>query len=170
MKMIKEIAIYIIIIISVVLFRTFIATPVKVNGTSMMPTLYDKEILILTKNTNNIKRFDIIVLKYGDERLVKRVIGLPGEYIKYVNNQLYVNNELIEEPFSTTPMHNFDIKSVGYAVVPPNHYFVLGDNRTASKDSRFFGPISINDIIGKTHFRLYPLNKIGFIKWKSLEN
>ncbi len=164
MNKLKEISTYIIIIIVVVLIRTFIVTPVRVNGSSMMPTLYDKEILLLTKSNKNIKRFDIIVLKYDDERLVKRVIGLPGEHVKYVSNKLFVNNNLVDESFYTPPMPNFDIKSLGYNVIPPNHYLVLGDNRGASKDSRFFGPISIDDIIGKTPVRLYPFNKVGKIK------
>lgn len=163
-RLLKDTFVYFIIIVLIVLIRTFIATPVRVNGSSMMPTLYNKDILLLTKSNRNIKRFDIIVINYGDERLVKRVIGLPGEHIKYVNNQLYVNGELVEEPFFTTPISNFDIKSLGYNVVPEHHYLVLGDNRMESKDSRYFGTISIDDIVGKTSFRLYPFNKFGKIK------
>ena len=164
MKIIKEISTYLIIVLIVVLIRTFIITPVRVNGNSMKTTLFDREILLLTKNNRNIKRFDIIVLKFDGERLVKRVVGLPGEHLKYVNNQLYVNDNLIEDSFSNSITISFDIKELGYEVIPDNHYFVLGDNRSESKDSRFFGMVDIDDIVGKTKFRLYPFKRIGMVK------
>ncbi len=164
MKIIKEISTYLIIVLIVVLIRTFIITPVRVNGNSMKTTLFDREILLLTKSNRNIKRFDIIVLKFDGERLVKRVVGLPGEHLKYVNNQLYVNDNLIEDSFSNSITISFDIKELGYEVIPDNHYFVLGDNRSESKDSRFFGMVDIDDIVGKTKFRLYPFKRIGMVK------
>src|SRR5690554_1240785 len=164
MKIIKEISTYLIIVLIVVLIRTFIITPVRVNGNSMKTTLFDREILLLTKGNRNIKRFDIIVLKFDGERLVKRVVGLPGEHLKYVNNQLYVNDNLIEDLFSNSITSSFDIKELGYEVIPDNHYFVLGDNRSESKDSRFFGMVDIDDIVGKTKFRLYPFKRIGMVK------
>lgn len=164
MKIIKEISTYLIIVLIVVLIRTFIITPVRVNGNSMKPTLFDREILLLTKNNRNIKRFDVIVLTFEGERLVKRVVGLPGEHLKYVNNQLYVNDNLIEDSFSNSITSSFDIKELGYEVIPDNHYFVLGDNRSESKDSRFFGMVDIDDIVGKTKFRLYPFKRIGMVK------
>lgn len=164
MKIIKEISTYLIIVLIVVLIRTFIITPVRVNGNSMKTTLFDREILLLTKDNRNIKRFDIIVLKFDGERLVKRVVGLPGEHLKYVNNQLYVNDNLIEDSFSNSITSSFDIKELGYEVIPDNHYFVLGDNRSESKDSRFFGMVDIDDIVGKTKFRLYPFKRIGMVK------
>lgn len=164
MKIIKEISTYLIIVLIVVLIRTFIITPVRVNGNSMKPTLFDREILLLTKNNRNIKRFDIIVLKFEGERLVKRVVGLPGEHLKYVNNQLYINDNLIEDSYSNAITISFDIKELGYEVIPDNHYFVLGDNRSESKDSRFFGVVDIDDVVGKTKFRLYPFKRIGIVK------
>ena len=164
MKIIKEISTYLIIVLIVVLIRTFIITPVRVKGNSMKTTLFDREILLLTKGNRNIKRFDIIVLKFDGERLVKRVVGLPGEHLKYVNNQLYVNDNLIEDSFSNSITISFDIKELGYEVIPDNHYFVLGDNRSESKDSRFFGMVDIDDIVGKTKFRLYPFKRIGMVK------
>ena len=102
MKKIKEISIYLLIIVMVILIRTFIITPVRVNGTSMDPTLKNGEIMILNKikyNKNDIKRFDIVVVKMDKELLIKRVIGLPNEEIKYVDNKLYINGEHIKEPF-----------------------------------------------------------------------
>ena len=102
MKKIKEISIYLLIIVMVILIRTFIITPVRVNGTSMDPTLKNGEIMILNKikyNKNDIKRFDIVVVKMDKELLIKRVIGLPNEEIKYVDNKLYINGEYIKEPF-----------------------------------------------------------------------
>ena len=92
----KEIIIYGSIILAIILIRTFIITPIRVNGTSMDTTLQDKEIMILNKinyKFNNIERFDIVVIKKDDSYLIKRVIGLPGETLKYVDDKLYINDK-----------------------------------------------------------------------------
>lgn len=164
MKILKEILIYILIILSIILIRTYLITPVRVNGSSMNPTLVDKELLILSKINKNIKRFDIVVLNYDNDRLVKRVIGLPGDHVKYVSNLLYVNEELVLEPFLDTTTDDYDITALGHDIIPDDYYFVLGDNRNASHDSRIMGLVKKEDIIGKTLFRFYPFNKIGKIK------
>ena len=88
MKFIKELVPYIVIIVVVVLIRTFIVTPVQVDGESMYPTLLDNQILILKKYDHSYDRFDIVVFKYNNSKLVKRVIGLPGETVSYKNNIL----------------------------------------------------------------------------------
>ncbi len=164
MKKYKEIIMYGVIILSVILIRTFIAAPVIVNGSSMQPTLFNKEVLLLTKNKKGLQRFDIIVLEINGEHLVKRVIGLPFDHLKYKNNQLYINNNIVDESYLEATTFDFDIRQMGLEVIPDNHYFVLGDNRGSSRDSRFFGVVNIDNIIGKIKYRIYPLNKIGQIR------
>ena len=160
MKIIKEIIPYIIIIIAALLIRTFIFTPVKVDGSSMVPTLHDGEILILKKYDKTYERFDIVVINYNGEKLVKRIIGMPEENIKYKNNKLYVNGKKIEEPVELETA-NFSLINLGYNKIPEDYYLVLGDNRYNSTDSRTIGLISKDDILGVTSLRIWPIKKIG---------
>jgi len=163
MKILKELLSYIIIIIAALLIRTFIFTPVKVDGTSMVPTLQDGEILILKKYDKTYERFDIVVINYNGEKLVKRIIGMPGENIKYKNNKLYVNGKKVEEPVELET-ENFSLINLGYNKIPEDYYLVLGDNRYNSTDSRTIGLISKDDILGVTSLRIWPVKKIGTIK------
>lgn len=163
MKLLKEIIPYVIIVIVVVLIRTFIITPVSVDGNSMYPTLKDKEILILKKYDKQIKRFDIVVFKYGDSKLIKRVIGLPGEKVEYKNNNLYIDDNKIKDVFLLTETDDFNLKNLDVEVIPDDYYFVLGDNRINSSDSRTIGLISIKDIEGTVSFRAFPFKRIGNI-------
>ena len=166
-KFLKEVYPYIVIILVVVLFRTFIATPVRVNGGSMESTLYDGEILILNKLNNNYKRFDVVVINKNingvKTKLIKRVIGLPGENIEYKDNDLYINGEIITDvsisrttDFNLDDLYNID-------KIPKDTYFVMGDNRGNSSDSRDYrvGLIKKSEIVGTTKLRLFPFNKIG---------
>ena len=154
---------YIIILILVVTIRSFVITPIEVDGTSMYSTLDNNEILLLKKYDKKYKRFDIIVFKHGKDRLIKRIIALPGEKVVYKNNKLYINDKYIKEPFlkNNQITYDFDLKMIGYKKVPKGYYFVLGDNRTNSTDSRIIGPISINDIQGKTNFAIFPFKRFG---------
>lgn len=158
----KELKPYIIIFLTVVLVRTFFYTPIRVNGASMEPTLIDKEIMVLDKISPKItplKRFEIIVLKTGNSYLIKRVIGLPGETIKYEDNKLYINGKEIKDPYVNNFSTDYPEKKI-----PQDEYFVLGDNRGYSKDSRMIGTIPKNEIIGKTSIIIFPFNKIGIAK------
>ncbi len=136
MKFIKELVPYIVIIVVVVLIRTFIVTPVQVDGESMYPTLLDNQILILKKYDHSYDRFDIVVFKYNNSKLVKRVIGLPGETVSYKNNILYINNKEIDNIKLDAYTYDFDLSEIGFDKIPEGYYFVLGDNRINSLDSR----------------------------------
>ena len=107
---VKEILSYVIIIVIVLLIKHFIVTPIKVNGDSMNNTLKDKDIMILDKISyrfQDIKRFDIVVIKRDKEYLIKRVIGLPGETVEYKNNKLYINNKNVAEKFNHEETSDF---------------------------------------------------------------
>lgn len=164
MKFIKENIIYIIIIFLIIIVRAFIVTPVMVDGNSMYPTLNDREILLLKKYDKKYDRFDIVVLKYNDEKLVKRIIGLPGEKVYYKHNTLYIDGEKVIEDFDHDATDNFNITDLGYTKIPDDYYLVLGDNRDDSLDSRIIGLISKEDIKGTVGIRLFPFNKFGKIE------
>lgn len=157
-KFIKEYVPYIVIIILVILVKRYVVSPVKVNGTSMMNTLHNGDIMILNSTAyyfNDIERFDIVVIDEGDEYIIKRVIGLPGEVVEYRENQLYINNKLVKCNYTDEPTADFKYK------VGKDSYFVLGDNRTNSMDSRVFGAFKKNKIIGKTKLTIFPFNRFG---------
>ncbi|MDD2505355.1 MAG: signal peptidase I [Bacilli bacterium] len=153
---------YIIIILIIIIIRTFIATPIRVNGTSMETTLHNGETMILNKlgmKTSGINRWDIIVLETDSGHLIKRVIGMPGESIKYLDGILYIDNQEIEDNYSLTTTDDFEEVIIGQ-----NEYFVMGDNRYLSQDSRVIGPVKKEDIKGKTNIILFPLDRFGIIK------
>lgn len=130
----------------------------------MVPTLLDGDIMILDKigyRINGLKRFDIVVIKYNNEKIIKRVIGLPGDYIEYKDNILYVNGKEIKEEYKREITNNFSLKDLGYEKIPENKYLVLGDNRSISKDSRIIGLIDKEDIEGYTGIIVFPFKRIG---------
>lgn len=156
---IKEISPYVLIVVVIVVIRIFIATPVKVDGDSMYNTLNDNDIVLLSK-LSSIDRFDIIVLKENDNNatIIKRVIGMPGDKVKIRNNKIYINNKIIEDDYAYGETSDYDEITLG-----DDEYFVLGDNRLISKDSRYFGAIKKSDIKGKAIFRLFPFTRFGSI-------
>lgn len=162
-KIFKATLPYIVIVIVVALIRTFIITPVQVEGMSMYSTLDDNEILLLKKYDKNYQRFDIVVFDYNGTKLIKRVIGLPGESVAYKDNQLYINGEYVEEDFLKDNQETYDflIEEIGYDSIPDGYYFVMGDNRTNSTDSRIIGLVPNEDIEGITNFAIFPFNKFG---------
>ncbi len=160
MKFLKELLPYILIIIVVILIRTFLFSPALVSGSSMENTLYDGELVIVNKIglKSGIERFDIVIVKIGNELLIKRVIGLPNEKIEYRDNILYINDEVMETPIEFEKTLDFT------HMIGDNEYFVMGDNRDVSQDSRVLGAFSIENIKGKVDLVLFPFNKIGFVK------
>ena len=143
---------YIVVILFVILVKMYIVTPIRVNGSSMDDTLNNGDIMILNiinYRFNDIKRFDIVVVDEEHEPLIKRIIGLPGD------NKLYVNGKFVEDKFGTYETDDF------YYNVPDGEYFVLGDNRTNSMDSRVFGSFKKKQIKGKTKLTIFPFNRFG---------
>ena len=158
-KGIKELIPYVLIIIVVLLIKQFVFTNVMVHGDSMYPTLHNKDLMILNKASvrlGKIKRFDIVVIDAMNEKIIKRVIGLPGETIEYNNGKLYINNKVVEDKYNDGT--TFDFKKV---VLGEDEYFVLGDNRAVSIDSRRLGPIPKKDILGKAKLVIFPFNRFG---------
>ncbi len=159
-KILKDIIPYIIIILVVVGIRTYIFTPIKVNGTSMSPTLLPNELMILNKiGKNNLNRFDIVVVKEEKKYIIKRIIALPGESVAYIDGKLYINEKVVKDDYSKSRTNDFnEIKLAN------DEYFVMGDNRSVSSDSRYIGPIKKEQIIGKSKFIIFPFNKIGNVQ------
>ena len=169
MRIIKQLIPYVVIILVVVLIRTFIATPVIVSGSSMDPTLKNGQVLILNKLAKKYMRDDIVVIDAKingkKERIVKRVIGLPGETLEYKDGFLYINGKRTHDDF-VDKTRDFTLERVtGKKKIPENYYFVMGDNRRNSLDSRDtrVGLVKKSDIIGKPILRIWPLNKMGTI-------
>lgn len=163
MKYIKELMPYILIVAAVVLIRTFIFTPIKVQGTSMVDTLSGDEVMFLWKFTS-INRYDIVVADYLEngkkvDTLIKRVYGLPGETIKCENGSIYINDHKIEDEYATNETYDFEA-----VTLKDGEYFLMGDNRKISKDSRIIGPIKKEQIQGTTDFIVWPFNKFGKVK------
>lgn len=155
-----------VVVIVVFLARTFLFTPVSVNGKSMEPTFEHSDKLIVSK-ISDIENFDTIVFDAPnkDEEYIKRVIGKPGDSVKMEDGVLYINDKSYEEPY-IKENHNgsddFTLKELtGNDKVPDDQLFVLGDNRSNSKDSRAFGFISADSIVGEVKFQFYPLQEIG---------
>ena len=159
-KFIKALLPYIVIIVAVVLIRTFIITPGIVNGESMESTLFNGDFVLVNKIGLwfGIDRFDIVVVKLDNDTIIKRVIGLPGDTVKYADNVLYINGETVETPIEFEATDDFTLTA------NKNEYIVLGDNRNVSKDSRLIGPVSKKQIKGKVNLVLYPFDDFGFIE------
>ena len=163
-KILKELYPYVVIIIVVVLIRSFIITPVQVDGLSMKPTLDDNEILLLKKYDHSFERFDVVVFDYQGRRLIKRIIGLPGDYVEYKNDKLYINGERVKENFvRNSETLDFKLEDIELSKVPKDCYFVMGDNRGNSTDSRIIGVINKDLIKGSTNFSIFPFNTFGKI-------
>jgi signal peptidase I len=146
----------------------FLYQPVKVEGTSMMPSLDDQERIFVNKfvyRWEPIERGDIIVFRYPrdpSKSFIKRVIGVAGDRIRIEAGQVFVNGQLLEENY--VPRAYADQRSYAEIVVPLQGYFLLGDHRTMSNDSRDFGPVNVSYIYGKAVFGYWPVDKMGRVR------
>lgn len=158
MKKVKEYIPYIIILILVIIIKSFVISTVCVNGNSMYPTLKNNDIMVLNKikyKFSKVKRFDIVVIKYDNHYIIKRVIALPGEKIEYKNNILYIDGKKTRDKYNTSTEEDFSI------TLNDDEYFVMGDNREDSLDSRIIGAINEKDILGHSSLTIFPFTRLG---------
>ena len=158
-KFLNEIIPYIVIVIAVIIIRSYIVTPVIVRGDSMDYRLHD------------IKRYDIIVINEEKDLIIKRVIGLPGDKVEYIDNKLYINNHKVKDDYGIGNTSDFTLEDICEinddrcnGKIPSGMYLALGDNREVSADSRVKGLFSKNKILGKATLRIWPITKIGLVK------
>ena len=156
-KFIKEYLPYVVILVVIVLLRIYVVTPVTVDGDSMNDTLYTNDLMLLFK-IGDIDRYDIVVANHDNKKLIKRVIGMPNDKIKCVSGILYINNE--EDTSGYGYGENVDFPEY---ILKEDEYFLIGDNRSDSLDSRYFGPVKKEDIEGKANFIIFPFNRFGFV-------
>jgi signal peptidase I len=153
-------------VVIALIINVFLAQATQVLGQSMEPNLHTSQRVVVEKVTYRFlhgpRRGDVVVLNLPEQpdMLIKRVIGLPGETIEVRDGQVYIDGEPIHEPWTTNPGGGY----YGPVTVPPLHVFVMGDNRSASNDSRSFGPVSVDAIIGRAWFSYWPPKYIGFVE------
>ncbi len=163
-SLLRDVAISVVL---AVILIVFIYQPVKVEGTSMMPGLTDQERIFVNKyeyklGPNNIHRSDLVVFHYPRdprESYIKRVVGIPGDSVQILNGDVYVNQQKLIEPYVLDAYRDRD--SMDLQIVPPENYFVLGDHRNSSSDSRTWGFVGRNAIYGKAVLVYWPFAKIG---------
>lgn len=151
-----------------VLIITFLYQPVRVEGTSMLPRLEDRDRLFINKfvyHIEAIERDDIVVFRYPrdpEKSYIKRVIGLPGDHIRIVHGQVWLNGKPLREPY--VPEEYRDTRSMPEMTVPDDSYFMMGDHRSISSDSREFGPVARDLIYGKAVFVYWPAKDAGVLR------
>ncbi|MEO6803041.1 MAG: signal peptidase I [Granulicella sp.] len=146
----------------------FLYQPVRVEGTSMLPVLQDQDRLFINKiayRVGHIEHGDVVVFLYPRDHsksYIKRVIGVPGDTIRIEDGAVSVNGKRLKEMY--VPLRFRDDRSEPVLVVPPNQYFVMGDHRSISSDSRDFGPVSRDLIYGKAAFVYWPMDQVGVVR------
>ncbi|MFA5933071.1 MAG: signal peptidase I [Microgenomates group bacterium] len=155
------------------IIRVFIAEPHKVSGKSMVPNFQDGDYIITNKlatRSSAYQRGEIIILKNPQnpekEVFIKRVIGLPGETLKLSDGKVYINETLLNEPYLPQDLETHGegfLKDGDEITMPADNYFVMGDNRKNSSDSRQFGLIPKSEIIGQAFLRYWPVDKMVII-------
>jgi signal peptidase I len=144
----------------------FLAQATQVLGQSMEPTLHSSQRVVVEKVTYRFvhgpRRGDIVVIDLPGQTdmLIKRVVGLPGETIEVRSGQVYIDGELLDEQWAASSGGGH----YGPKTIPPLHIFVLGDNRGASNDSRSFGPVKIEHVVGHAWFSYWPLEHAGLVE------
>jgi len=146
----------------------FLYQPVRVEGTSMLPMLEDQDRLFINKlayRVGDIHRGDVVVFLYPhdhDKSYIKRVIALPGDDLRIDHGRVFVNGHLLMEKY--VPLQFADERSLPETIIPDNEYFVMGDHRSISSDSRDFGPVDRDLIYGKAAFVYWPMEQMGVVR------
>lgn len=163
----------VVILAIMVMIYLFVMSPQEINGASMEPNFHNGEYILTNKITfklGNPKRGDVVIFKSPknkDVDYIKRIIGLPGDTVSLKNSKVYVNNQLLNESYLSPDVYIFGgsyLQEGGEVDVPAGRYFVMGDNRPHSSDSREFGPIAKEDFIGKAIVRYWPFTRAGFLQ------
>ncbi|MGI8812276.1 MAG: signal peptidase I [Pyrinomonadaceae bacterium] len=169
------------IIVVFILFGVFAVQPVVVEGSSMLPELHDGERLLVNKlvyykfksiSWGHLERGDIVVFWFPndpDKSYVKRIIGLPGEEVEVRNGRVYINGTQLTEAYLDSE-HNQSLPTFPAKRVAEHHYFVMGDNRDNSSDSRYWGLVPEKYIYGKAFFRYWKPSEIGFLDHDAYNN
>ena len=150
---------FLLLVMIIILFKIFIFNFILVKGDSMNPKYKNNDFMFLNKiiySFKPIRRGEVIVLKYKNNDLIKRIIALPNDKIKVENGKLYINNKEVKENYINSYTASYDFDEI---TLKDNEYFVMGDNRYNSYDSRNFGTITKNNIIGRVEFKIFPFDK-----------
>lgn len=162
----------VVVLALLVMVYLFIMSPQEINGASMEPNFHNGEYILTNKVLYKFRqpvRGDIVIFKSPMNKeidYIKRIIGLPGDTVSLKNNAIYVNGQKVEEPYLAPDVVIFGgsyLQEGQSVVVPPGSYFVLGDNRPHSSDSREFGPIALEDFIGVAILRYWPFSRMGLL-------
>lgn len=159
LELIKKEKKFLLLVMIIILFKIFIFNFILVKGDSMNPKYKNNDFMVLNKiiySFKPIRRGEVIVLKYKNNDLIKRIIALPNDKIKVENGKLYINNKEVKENYINSYTASYDFDEI---TLKDNEYFVMGDNRYNSYDSRNFGTITKNNIIGRVEFKIFPFNK-----------
>jgi len=154
-------------ILIALLLNVFVGQATRVQGQSMEPNLHTDQRLVVEKVSYRFhgpRRGDVVVIRVpsqGEELLIKRVVGLPGETVEIRDGRVYIDGQLLDEPYASGSTRQGRTAQV---VVPPLHVFVMGDNRDHSNDSRAFGPVPIDNIVGRAWLSYWPLRDAGLIE------
>ncbi len=155
------------IVLALLLFVAinFITARIRVDGQSMEPTFHNGDYVVVNRlayKIGDIERGDVVVFPYPldpQRDLIKRVIGLPGDRVSVISGIVYVNDAALMEEYISEP----PVDAMSQVTVPDGYVFLMGDNRNDSQDSRSWGPVAINNLIGKAVFRYYPFNALGVV-------
>lgn len=160
----------VVVLAILVMIYLFIMSPQEINGASMEPNFHNGEYILTNKilyKFRSPKRGDVVIFKSPRNKeidFIKRIIGLPGDTVMLRNNTFYVNDQPVEEPYLEPEVTIFGgsfLKEGESTIVPEGMYFVVGDNRPHSSDSREFGPVALEDFIGVAIFRYWPFSEMG---------
>lgn len=162
----------VVILAIMVMIYLFVMSPQEISGASMEPNFHNGEYILTNKIEYKFhypKRGDVVIFKSPSNKerdYIKRIIGLPGDVVALRNNTIYVNGIILEEPYLAPNIVIFGgsyLRENQEITVPPDKYFVLGDNRPHSSDSREFGPVTKEDFIGKAILRYWPFTEFGYL-------